>query len=202
MDRPLDGKRGWAVIQRRQNGTENFNRGWSEYREGFGDLNGEFWLGLEKIYRLTASAQDTNLYIDMTDLDNEDSYVYYGSFALGPVSTNYSLTLSGYAGTTPDAYNECANVSFVSFDNHINGTGATNCTEGKTGGWWSSVMEDGHICGSANLNGLYPNMTFSDCFDNVDSCTDTNSLIHWRSESGRCRQIRKKSEMMLYISPK
>ena len=40
---------GWLVIQRRvSGGTENFFRGWSDYEDGFGDLNGEFWYGLKK----------------------------------------------------------------------------------------------------------------------------------------------------------
>ena len=34
---------GWAVFQRRMDGTENFYRGWAHYVKGFGDLNGEFW---------------------------------------------------------------------------------------------------------------------------------------------------------------
>lgn len=33
------------VFQRRQDGTVNFFRGWEAYREGFGKLTGEHWLG-------------------------------------------------------------------------------------------------------------------------------------------------------------
>uniref|UniRef100_A0A182STW5 Fibrinogen C-terminal domain-containing protein n=1 Tax=Anopheles maculatus TaxID=74869 RepID=A0A182STW5_9DIPT len=35
---------GWAVIQHRYDGSTNFYRGWQEYKDGFGDLEGEFWL--------------------------------------------------------------------------------------------------------------------------------------------------------------
>ena len=44
------------VIQRRGNfgePRENFTRSWEEYKQGFGDLEQEFWWGNDKIGRLT-----------------------------------------------------------------------------------------------------------------------------------------------------
>ena len=45
---------GWLVVQRRKDGSVSFNRGWVEYEEGVGDLNGEFWYGLIPLHCLTS----------------------------------------------------------------------------------------------------------------------------------------------------
>ena len=46
---------GWIVIQQRNAHVErvNFTRNWEDYENGFGDLDGEFWIGLRNIHQLT-----------------------------------------------------------------------------------------------------------------------------------------------------
>lgn len=44
---------GWTVIQRRKVGLISFSRDWKHYKEGFGSIQGDFWLGNEHIYRLS-----------------------------------------------------------------------------------------------------------------------------------------------------
>lgn len=44
------------MIQRRIDGSTNFYRNWTEYRNGFGDIQNEFWLGNEKLHYITKQA--------------------------------------------------------------------------------------------------------------------------------------------------
>ena len=91
---------GWTVFQRRQDGSVNFYRNWVEYEEGFGDLNGEFWLGLEKIDRLTRHTKTHSLRIDMTTKTNLKRYAKYSSFHVkdGTTVNQYMLEVGGYTG--------------------------------------------------------------------------------------------------------
>ena len=47
------------MIQERMDGSVNFNRTQEDYKHGFGNLVGEFWLGLDKINRLTRNKTTT-----------------------------------------------------------------------------------------------------------------------------------------------
>ena len=88
---------GWTVFQRRQDGSENFYRGWSDYKVGFGDVNREFWLGLDKLHRLSNSGQNV-LRIDLMDFENTTAYAKYTTFSVGSESDNYTLNVGGFQG--------------------------------------------------------------------------------------------------------
>jgi len=59
MTDTVAGITGWTVIQRRLDGSVDFYRNWTDYRRGFGDLEGEFWLGNEHIHQLTNQGEYT-----------------------------------------------------------------------------------------------------------------------------------------------
>ncbi|CAK8684837.1 unnamed protein product [Clavelina lepadiformis] len=67
---------GWTVFQRRMDGSVDFRRDWNIYRSGFGQMDGEFWTGLEKIHRLTQSGE-CRLKIELWNFDDVYKYADY-----------------------------------------------------------------------------------------------------------------------------
>ena len=66
----------WTVIQRRKDGSGNFNRPWADYENGFGDLNGEFWYGLKALHCMTKTG-NWEIRIDFEFSNKTRSYLHY-----------------------------------------------------------------------------------------------------------------------------
>ena len=86
---------GWTVFQKRINGSVDFNLNWSDYKHGFGNLSGEFWLGLDRIHRLT-SDNNSVLQVDMEDFEGGSAYAEYSSFGVRSEHDKYRLILGSY----------------------------------------------------------------------------------------------------------
>ena len=139
---------GWMVIQRRiANGNVNFTRDWNDYVNGFGDLNGEFWYGLDNIHYLT-TRDDVELRIDMVMEDDGSELTWtYQTFTVAGADDNYTLTIGGGVGTGRDAMNNHNGQQFSTYDNDNDQSGGINCAYRRQGGWWYNN------CYHANLNG-------------------------------------------------
>uniref|UniRef100_A0A8D2ZDZ6 Tenascin R (restrictin, janusin) n=1 Tax=Scophthalmus maximus TaxID=52904 RepID=A0A8D2ZDZ6_SCOMX len=137
---------GWIVFQRRQNGLTDFSRKWSDYRVGFGNLEDEFWLGLDNIQRMSAQGR-YELRIDMKD-GQESVYANYDKFSIGDARNLYKLRIGEYNGTAGDSlsYHQGRPFSTKDRDNDI---AVTNCALSYKGAWWYKN------CHRANLNGKY-----------------------------------------------
>uniref|UniRef100_A0A4W6FYA0 Fibrinogen C-terminal domain-containing protein n=1 Tax=Lates calcarifer TaxID=8187 RepID=A0A4W6FYA0_LATCA len=138
---------GWTVIQRRQDGSVNFFRTWEQYKQGFGNLDGEYWLGLEHLYWLTKQAQ-YKLRVAMEDWQGRQVFAEYDSFHLEPESDWYRLRLGQYQGNAGDSLSWHNNKAFTTLDRDKDSyTG--NCAHYQKGGWWY------HMCAHSNLNGVW-----------------------------------------------
>ena len=152
---------GWTVFQRRQDGSVDFYRYWTDYEDGFGNLTGEFWLGLSKIHRLTQKGSNT-LRVDLGDFDGNTSYAEYSTFSVGDSTTEYTLTVGGYSGTAGDGmiddeypgHNHNGR-KFTTRDNDNDGHPGENCAVNFYSAWWFN------ICYQSHLNGIYRNNTVS-----------------------------------------
>ena len=138
---------GWTVFQRRQDGSVDFYRGWNDYKSGFGQLTAEFWLGNDKIHRLTA-ARPSTLRVELEDWNGVRVYAKYGKFNIGDEQAKYRLEVGSYSGTAGDslAYHNKMAFSTKDRDNEID---SRNCAVMYTGAWWYKG------CYYANLNGKY-----------------------------------------------
>ena len=91
------------VIQRRLDGSVDFNRGWESYKLGFGFLSREFWIGNEKLSFLT-NQKKYELRIDVTNSNGSSFFVSYNMFRISDEFSSYKLTnLGQYSGTGGEA---------------------------------------------------------------------------------------------------
>ena len=88
---------GWTVFQKRPDGSVNFFRGWSQYKKGFGNVTGEYWLGLENIHRLSLTSHNV-LRVELEYWDNAIADASYSDLNVGDESSNYRLMLGSYIG--------------------------------------------------------------------------------------------------------
>ena len=143
------------MFQRRHDGSENFYRRWTEYENGFGNVKGEYWLGLKKIGCLTKVPVKTKLRIDLADFAGNSKFACYDYFHVGTPSTNYRLTIGGYQnwgiGAAGDSMTGSHSLNGMQFSTHDrdNDKTSSNCAVSGRGGWWYNS------CHHSNLNGLY-----------------------------------------------
>ena len=141
---------GWIVIQRnRKNSELSFDKNWREYKEGFGDLNKDFWAGLELMHALTHGDQ-WEMRVDYQKNDKTWSYLHYNRFSVGSASEEYKLTVGGFTGVGTDWFlygvGERHNgMKFTTKDNDNDNIGS-NCAVTYKSGWWHTS------CAVININ--------------------------------------------------
>ncbi|XP_015233331.1 PREDICTED: angiopoietin-related protein 7-like [Cyprinodon variegatus] len=137
---------GWTLIQRRKIGLTSFSRDWKQYKNGFGSIRGDFWLGNDHIYRLTR--QPSTLRIELEDWEGQTRYAEYGFFTVGNELNSYKLLIANYSGNAGDSLRYHNNTNFSTM-NRDNDKCVDDCAALRKGGYWYNC------CTDSNLNGVF-----------------------------------------------
>ena len=129
---------GWTVLLKRQDGSVEFYLNWADYKNGFGNLEREHWLGLENMYLLThQSSGPPQLRVDLADWEGNTSFAEYDQFSVGDEDSDYTLSVSGYqsASTAGDSLTSHTGQRFSTPDRDNDAAG-THCAVRYHGPWW------------------------------------------------------------------
>ena len=155
---------GWLVIQRRQDGSVDFNRTWLEYEDGFGSLTGEFWYGLRALHCLTGQG-GWEMRMDIKLANGANIFLQYEQFKVASATDKYKLTVGGFQGTTSDPMTYHNGMYFTTKDNDNDLIPKRNCAlyhglNNPIGGWWFRSCWVNAIAPNINYkhqNGVYLN---------------------------------------------
>ncbi len=152
---------GWTVFQRRVDDSVDFYRNWTEYSAGFGDLEGNLWIGLDKLHAMTA-AYSTELHVYINTFENESAWAQYSSFSVGDAASKYVLSLGGYSGTAGNGMARSNGENFSTKDEDNDASPSVNCAKSYLGAFWYEACHD------ANPNGFYYHGAHSSFADGIN----------------------------------
>uniref|UniRef100_A0A8W8I544 Fibrinogen C-terminal domain-containing protein n=1 Tax=Magallana gigas TaxID=29159 RepID=A0A8W8I544_MAGGI len=131
-------------------GETDFYRNWTDYKNGFGHADHEYWLGNDAIHALTKDKNQI-LRIYMMKFSREKGHATYSSFSVDNEANKYKLTLGSFNGTKGlgDSFSYFNNMYFSSKDRDNDKRKEAHCAKKyKSPGWMNG-------CAAANLNGVY-----------------------------------------------
>ena len=142
-----------VLVQQNFGGSNFFNRSWAEFKVGFSDSRGNYWLGNDLLHQLTVSGR----YKLRFDLQTPNAglgwaWAEYNGIVVLSEANNYKVIASRYTGNLPDAFSSQTAMEFTTYDRDndwwtsgdINGH--NNCAVWNSGGFWYNS------CGLANVN--------------------------------------------------
>ena len=180
---------------RRIQNSGDYKRSWDEFKQGFGDASGEYWLGNEYLHYITNSGC-YKLRVDLEDWNGNTRYAEYSSFRVTSEADNYRLLLGSYSGDASASQANDASAGFLYQNNSFfttydrdNDARASNpsCIADHVGfgGFWYkncakvSATSDG--CGSS-------------------SCSRKGKRIRWNAWRGSSYSMKKIKMMFRPVS--
>ena len=148
---------GWTVFMNRFDGSQDFYLYWRDYKNGFGNLTGEHWLGNDKLHSITLQ-RFYSMRMEVTHwITREKRFAVYDSFLVDGERQNYTLHLSGFSGNTlQDFWAPHNGKKFSTRDRQY--TYGRSCAETEKGANWY-IMFDRYTntvsCSAVHPTGLY-----------------------------------------------
>ncbi|XP_021347352.1 putative protein tag-278 [Mizuhopecten yessoensis] len=142
---------GWTLVHKRQDGTTKFLKKWQDFKEGFGGIRGEHWLGNDHIHYLTNQDHYT-LRIELTDWNKTKKVAEYDYFMIDDENEGYRLHIGGYHGDAGDGMAKHNNNKFSTIDvdnDKVTKEFGGSCAKRFSGAWWY------YKCYMSNLNGIF-----------------------------------------------
>ena len=144
----------WTIIQNRRYCITSFWKLWDDYRNGFGSLETDLWLGNELVSYLTRHPHEATF--DLVTSAGESRYAHYDLFRVLNETQKYKLIVQGYRGNAGDALNDPRSNLRANGSNFSTPDRWGCASSFKAGWWWNN-------CGSSGLNGPCPNQDGYNC---------------------------------------
>nr|KAG5709724.1 hypothetical protein BaRGS_027749 [Batillaria attramentaria] len=127
------------IMERRKNDME-FNRPWNDYVNGFGDVDGDHFLGLENIYALTNDHKRFELRVVVKDEANDRFFENpYKETKIGNAASGYPFLFNVSAHSTlppVGCFQSLYGAKFSTSDRDNDGVPNVHCAALREGPWW------------------------------------------------------------------
>uniref|UniRef100_A0A7M5XEM1 Fibrinogen C-terminal domain-containing protein n=2 Tax=Clytia hemisphaerica TaxID=252671 RepID=A0A7M5XEM1_9CNID len=161
---------GWTVILYRTTSQHNWNVGWNQYKNGIGEITGDFYLGNELVHQITDSGQyelyfRTQIEVANSPANADNTYFgWHGNFHVANEADYYRLTVGDIKPGSQPQINDLNGMQFttkdVKRDNHHH-----NCASFKLSAfWWDGcgriqpfgpyLHSDSQKCMGINVSGV------------------------------------------------
>ena len=175
------------IIQRRISDSVNFDRDWDDYVDGFGEEDGNFWLGLEEIHQLTTT-HNVSLYINIETFVGQPFTMKLEKFSVGNATSSYAWNYSWFSQSSDrvkvrvlGSYHNGMKFTTRDRDNDM---WNRNCaSDHNRGGWWYNT------CTHINLNGNYEGNVNPTLRGILVRYIDTTSYVHSSSKAVKSAEM-------------
>ena len=167
------------------NNSTAFVRSWMEFKKGFVDSSGNFWIGNDALHNLTFSSA-CQLLIKLYSTSSEYTATYGNPFQVGDESSKYLITIAYRSGNASgDGMTKQNQQKFSSYDEDNDLDPNTNCASSYDSGWWfgsTNIPPGSNKCGKTNLNSF---SSFK--WDQISTGIIRSQMwiVYWRTVNGK-----------------